>query len=84
MKVVIGLSKSKIFKNKTFILFNNKIIYLGKVLKILEIFVKTTTKLQAEVYPTIYYMIPEIYSIYKRFNRMKAELNIRIKFFILG
>ena len=84
MKAVIVLSKSKIFKNKIFILFNNKIIYLGKVLKILEIFVKTTTKLQAEVYPTIYYMIPEIYSIYRRLDRVKAELNISIKFFILG
>jgi hypothetical protein len=62
---MISLSKSKIFKNKNFILFNNKITYLGKVLKILEIFIKTITKLQAEVYPTIYYIIPEIYSIYK-------------------
>jgi hypothetical protein len=84
MKAVIGLSKSKIFKNKIFILFNNKIIYLGKVLKILEIFVKTTTKLQAEVYPTIYYMIPEIYSIYRRLDRVKAELNISVELFILG
>jgi hypothetical protein len=81
---MIGFSKSKIFKNKYFILFDNKITYLGKVLKILEIFVKTTTKLQAEVYPTIYYMIPEIYSIYRRLDRVKAELNISIKFFILG
>jgi hypothetical protein len=84
MKVMIGLSKSKIFKNKNFILFDNKIIYLGKVLKILEIFVKATTKLQAEVYPTIYYMIPEIYSIYKRLDKVKAELNINVEFFILG
>jgi hypothetical protein len=81
---VISLSKSKIFKNKNFILFDNKIIYLGKVLKILEIFIKVTTKLQAEVYPTIYYMIPKIYSIYKRLDRIKAELNISIEFFILG
>jgi hypothetical protein len=42
---MIGLSKSKIFKNKNFILFDNKIFYLRKVLKILEIFVKTITKL---------------------------------------
>jgi hypothetical protein len=81
---MISFSKLKIFKNKDFILFDNKIIYLRKVLKIWEIFVKTTTKLQAEVYPTIYYMIPEIYSIYKRLERIKTELNISIKFFILG
>lgn len=45
MKVVIGYSKSKIFKNKNLLLFDNKIIYLGKILKILEIFVKATIKL---------------------------------------
>jgi hypothetical protein len=84
IKVVIGFSKSKIFKNTNLILFDNKIIYLEKVLKILEIFVKTTTKLQAKVYPTIYYMIPEIYYIYRRLDRMKTKLNISIKFFILG
>jgi hypothetical protein len=84
MKVMIGFSKSNIFKNKNLILFDNKIIYLNKILKILEIFVKTTTKLQAEVYLTIYYMIPEIHSIYKRLDRIKAKLNISIKFFILG
>jgi hypothetical protein len=45
MRFVIGLSKSKIFKNKNLFLLDNEIVYLRKVLKILEIFVKATTKL---------------------------------------
>jgi hypothetical protein len=73
---MIGLSKSKIFKNKNLLLLDNKIIYLRKILKILEIFVKATTKLQAEVYPTVYYMVPEIHSIYSRLDRVKEELNV--------
>ena len=80
IKVVIGFSKSKIFKNTNLILFDNKIIYLEKVLKILEIFTKATTKLQAEVYPAVYYIIPEIYEIYNRLDLKKEELNINFKF----
>jgi hypothetical protein len=82
--IAISLSKTKIFKNKNLILSESKIRYLGKVLEILKIFVKTTTKLQAEVHPTIYYTIPEIYAIYSRLERVKAELNISIYFLTLG
>jgi hypothetical protein len=78
IRIIIGYSKSKIFKNKNLLLLNNEIIYLRKVLKILEIFVKTTTKLQVEVYPTVYYIIPEIYSIYNRLDKIKKELNINL------
>jgi hypothetical protein len=78
LKIVINLSKSKIFNNKNLILSENKIQYLEKVLQILKIFVKATTKLQAEVYPTVYYIIPEIYAIYSRLDRVKAKLNVSI------
>jgi hypothetical protein len=78
LKIVINLSKSKIFNNKNLILSENKIQYLEKVLQILKIFVKATTKLQAEVYPTVYYIILEIYAIYSRLDRVKAKLNVSI------
>jgi hypothetical protein len=84
VKIIIQLSKSKIFKNKYLILFENKIKCLEKGLKILKIFVKVTTKLQAKVYPTIYYMISEIYAINSRLDRVKTELNISFQILILG
>ena len=64
IKVVINSFKSKAFKNKSLILTNIKIAYLNNILNIISIFVKATTKLQAENYPTIYYIIPEVYKIY--------------------
>jgi hypothetical protein len=45
IKVVINSSKFKAFKNKGFILINNKVKYLKKILSIIQIFVKTTIKL---------------------------------------
>jgi len=41
-----------------------KFKYLKNILSIIQIFVKTTTKLQAKNYPTIYYIIPKVYKIY--------------------
>jgi hypothetical protein len=80
MRIIIGISDSKIFKNKNLILKDSEISYLKKGLKILEIFIKATTKLQAEVYPTVYYMVPEIYEIYNRSDLKKKVLNIIFKF----
>jgi hypothetical protein len=76
--------KINFFKNKNLILFDNKITYLEKILKILKIFVKAITKFQAEIYPTVYYMIPEIYAIYSHLDRIKDELNISIQNLALG
>jgi len=55
--------------------------YLTKILKILKIFIKTTTKFQAKKYPTIYYFIPEIYIIYKNLELIQKKLNINIDFY---
>jgi len=42
----------------------------------LSIFVKATTKLQADKYPTIYYVVPFIYQIYKRLDEVKEEYKV--------
>ena len=73
IKVVINSSKSKAFKNKNLILLDIEIIYLNNILNIISIFVKTTTKLQAENYPIIYYIIPEVYKIYNKLENFKKE-----------
>lgn len=80
IKSVINLSDSKAFqKNKqSLLLKDNDIEYLKKCLKILNIFVKATTKLQAEKYPTIYYLIPEIYNIYNRLENIRDEFNVSL------
>ena len=74
---VIRLSKSISFnKNKElFLLKEVNLIYLKKYLSILEVFIKASTKLQAEKYPTIYYIIPEIYSIYFKLEQIKETLS---------
>ena len=78
IKVVIQLSTSKNFKKnkESLLLKDNEIEYLKKCLKIFNIFVKASIKLQAEKYPTIYYLIPEIYKIYNRLEAIKQEFNI--------
>jgi len=73
IRVVINSSKSKAFKNKTLILTDKEIIFLNNILNIISIFVKATTKLQAEKYPTIYYIIPEVYKIYKKLEDLKEK-----------
>jgi hypothetical protein len=52
------------------------ITYLEKCLKIFTIFTKATTKLQAEKYLTIYYLIPEVYNIYNRLEIIRDEFNV--------
>ncbi|PVH68799.1 hypothetical protein DL98DRAFT_542123 [Cadophora sp. DSE1049] len=60
IKAVINSSNSKAFKNKNNLLLGEiEIMWLENVLAISAIFVKATTKLQAEKYPTIYYIMPE-------------------------
>jgi hypothetical protein len=77
IKAVINLSKSKAFKQKALLLLtNNELEYIKDCLKIFNIFVKTTTKLQAEKYPTIYYIIPELYSIYIKLKQVRKDLNV--------
>ena len=80
IKVVINNSKSKAFKNKNLILTNIEIIYLNNILNIISIFIKSTTKLQAENYPTIYYIIPEVYKIYNKLKNFKTEFQVSFLF----
>jgi hypothetical protein len=83
IEVVINSSKSKAFKNKSLILTNIEINYLNNILNILSIFIKATIKLQAENYPTIYYIILEVYKIYNKLEKFKEIYNISIlKFYI--
>ena len=78
IKSVINISDSKVFKkNKDSLLLKDQDInYLKNCLNIFEIFVKATTKLQAQKYPTIYYLIPEVYNIYTRLEAIRDELNV--------
>jgi len=76
IKAVINSSNSKAFKNKALILSDEELIYLKNILNICSIFVKNTIKLQAETYPTIYYIIPEVYNIYNRLNIIKKDIKI--------
>jgi len=82
IKVVINSFKSKAFKNKGLILTNNKVEYLKNILNIIQIFVKTTTKLQAENYPTIYYIILEVYRTYTRLENFKTNFKVSLKLFL--
>jgi len=62
IKAVIYAFFEKTFKKKEdILLLNSDINYLKLVLHILSTFVETITKLQAENYPIIYYIIPHIY-----------------------
>jgi hypothetical protein len=81
IKVVINSSKSKAFKDKSLILTEMETIYLNNILNIIYIFVKATTKLQADKYPTIYYIIPEVYRIYTRLESFKKDFKVRILFY---
>jgi hypothetical protein len=78
IKVVINSSKSKTFKDKSLLLTNIKITFLNNILKIISIFVKTTTKLQAENYSTMYYIILEVYKIYNKLENFKTEFRVSL------
>jgi hypothetical protein len=81
IKVVINSSKSKAFKNKSLILINIEITYLNNILNIILIFIKATTKLQIENYPTIYYIILEVYRIYTRLKNLKLKFKVSSNYF---
>jgi hypothetical protein len=74
IKVVINSSKSKAFKNKSILLNKNELIYLNNISNNIFIFIKATTKLQAESYPTIYYIILEVFKIYTKLEMLKRNL----------
>ena len=76
IRAVINSSKSKSFKNKNLILINIEIKYLNNILNIISIFIKATIKLQAENYPTIYYIVPEVYKIYNRLENFKDTFKV--------
>jgi hypothetical protein len=86
IKQVINLSESRIFKKnrELFLLSNLEIAYLEKYLRIFIIFIKAATKLQAEKYLTIYYLMPEIYNIYNKLEQIKTELNISYIYYYLN
>ena len=73
----------KAFKNKSLVLTNIEITYLNNILNIISIFIKATTKLQAENYPTIYYIIPEVYKIYNKLESFKREFKVSLLLIIL-
>jgi hypothetical protein len=83
IKIVITSLKSKAFKNKSLILTNIEIIFLNNTLKIISIFVKATIKLQAENYPTIYYIILEVYKIYNKLENFKIKFQVSNNYYSL-
>ena len=80
IKIVINNSNSKAFKNKSLILSQIELIYLNNILNNILIFVKATTELQAGEYPTIYYIIPEVYKIYSKLYKAKYKYKVSLIF----
>jgi hypothetical protein len=80
IKSTIIISNSNVFKNKDIIFKESEIKYLKDILNILNIFVFAITKLQADKYSTIYYLIPFIYLIYNKINNIKITYQISIKY----
>ena len=76
IKAVVNNSNSKAFKNKNLLLLDYELIYLNNILNVLSIFIKATTKLQAESYLIIYYIIPEVYNIYNKLEKFKSEFRV--------
>jgi len=76
--IVIQNSSNKAFRDKRLVISEEELNYLKNTLLILRVFVKATNKLQADQYPTIYYTIPMIYSIYSQLERIKEELKVSI------
>ena len=81
IKVAINSFKSKAFKDKSLILIDIEITYLNNILNIISIFIKATIKLQAENYPTIYYIILEVYKIYIRLENLKSNFKVSFNSF---
>jgi hypothetical protein len=83
IRAVIISSDTKAFKkNRNVLLLSDADIqFLTKCLRIFEVFIKATTKLQADKYPTMYYLLPEVYSIYNELEVIKEDLNQVSKLF---
>ena len=76
IKSVITISDSKAFKNKNIILIDKEILFLENCLEIVSVFTKATTKLQAKKYPTIYYLIPLIYQVYRKLEALLEKFKL--------
>jgi lipid A disaccharide synthetase len=72
IKIVITSIKLKVFKNKSLILIDIEII-----------FIKAIIKLQAENYPTIYYIIPKVYKIYNKLEIFEIEFQVSNNYYSL-
>ena len=82
INIVIQNSNNKTFKDKKLLISNKELLYLRNTLLILKIFVKATNKLQANKYPTIYYMLLLLYSIYIQLDKVINKLKVSFLFFI--
>lgn len=80
ISIVISNSNYKAFKNKKLLITKKEELYLKYTLNILKVFVKATNKLQADTYPTIYYIIPMIYSIYNQLDKLQDELKVSFSY----
>ena len=83
IRTVILNSNTKAFKkNRNVLLLSNvDIQFLTKCLRIFEVFIKATTKLQVDKYSTMYYLLPEAYNIYNELEVIKEDLNQISKLF---
>ena len=76
INIIIQNSNNKAFKDKKLLISNKELIYLKNTLLILKIFIKATNKLQADKYPTIYYTLLLLYSIYIQLDKVINELKV--------
>jgi len=82
INIVIQNSNNKAFKDKKLLIFDKELLYLKNTLLIFKIFVKATNKLQADKYPTIYYTLLLLYSIYIQLDKVINKLKVSFYFFI--
>jgi hypothetical protein len=75
IKIAINRSSIKYFKkNKTILILSaREFNYLKNYSKIFFIFIKPITKLQAEKYFIIYYLLLEIYKLYTKLKTLKKK-----------
>ena len=76
INIVIQNSNNKAFKDKKLLIFDKELLYLKNTLLIFKIFVKATNKLQADKYPTIYYTLLLLYSIYIQLDKVINKLKV--------
>ena len=76
INTTIELSSNKAFKDKSLKISKDELSYLKTTLLVLKVFVRATNKLQADLYPTIYYTLPLIYNIYNQLDRLKEDFKV--------